>query len=338
MLRDCLTEVLLTADYNKTTMDYTYTIIIPHKNTPKLLQRCLDSIPHRDDLEIIIVDDNSDPAIVDFEKFPGKERKDVTIVFDKASKGAGHARNIGLDLAKGRWLLFADADDFFNYCIRDILDDYEKDISDVVFFNVTGIDSNTYGPSSRGTTIKEYHRIYDQDAEEGLFLLKYSCGNPIAKLISKDFVSLHSIRFDETRIHNDTTFSYHVGYHAKKIKVDHRALYCITYSLSSISYTLDDEKILQRMEILSRRDRFFLDHNIDLNKIVVNLHIESLADLRKEGNTELYNKSMKILNSYGFSEKDVEKRIKTYIKKRRNRRIINKLHHAVDKIASILSL
>ena len=37
-----------------------YSIIIPHKNTPSLLQRCLDSIPQRSDIEIIIVDDNSD--------------------------------------------------------------------------------------------------------------------------------------------------------------------------------------------------------------------------------------------------------------------------------------
>ena len=82
---------------------------------------------------------------------------------------------------------------------------------------------------------------------------------------------------------------------------------------------------------------FCIISNIDLNKIVVNLHIESLADLRKEGNTELYNKSMKIFNSYGFSERDVEKRIKTYIKKRRNKRIITKLHHAVDKIGAFLT-
>ena len=48
-----------------------YSIIIPHKNIPNLLQRCLDSIPNREDVQIIVVDDNSDPNIVDFDKFPG---------------------------------------------------------------------------------------------------------------------------------------------------------------------------------------------------------------------------------------------------------------------------
>ena len=37
-----------------------YSIIIPHKNTPNLLQQCLDSIPYRDDIQIIVVDDNSE--------------------------------------------------------------------------------------------------------------------------------------------------------------------------------------------------------------------------------------------------------------------------------------
>jgi glycosyltransferase involved in cell wall biosynthesis len=47
-------------------MEINYTIIIPHKNIPHLLQRCLDSIPRRNDLQIIVVDDNSDEDIVDF--------------------------------------------------------------------------------------------------------------------------------------------------------------------------------------------------------------------------------------------------------------------------------
>ena len=64
-------------------MDFIYSIIIPHKNIPKLLQRCLDSIPERDDVQVIIVDDNSDPAIVDFEHFPGLQRKNTIVVFDK---------------------------------------------------------------------------------------------------------------------------------------------------------------------------------------------------------------------------------------------------------------
>jgi len=94
-------------------MPLNYSIIIPHKDIPDLLQRCLDSIPVRDDVEVIVVDDNSDPRKVDFEHFPQWKGKDYHYFLTKEGKGAGYARNVGLDHAQGRWIIFADADDFF---------------------------------------------------------------------------------------------------------------------------------------------------------------------------------------------------------------------------------
>lgn len=48
-----------------------YSIIIPHKNIPDLLQRCLNSIPRRTDIQIIVVDDNSDPKKLILNIFQG---------------------------------------------------------------------------------------------------------------------------------------------------------------------------------------------------------------------------------------------------------------------------
>src|SRR5690554_2433886 len=91
-----------------------YSIIIPHKNIPELLDRCLKSIPIRDDVQVIVVDDNSDPDKVDFFEFPGLNRHNTDVYFTKEKKGAGYARNVGLTKAIGKWLIFSDADDFFN--------------------------------------------------------------------------------------------------------------------------------------------------------------------------------------------------------------------------------
>lgn len=90
-----------------------YSIIIPHYNVPELLQRCLNSIPNLPSFQIIIVDDCSDGKIVDFRCFPGMERENVKCIFLKEKHGAGFARNLGLRYACGKWVLFADADDFF---------------------------------------------------------------------------------------------------------------------------------------------------------------------------------------------------------------------------------
>ena len=92
-----------------------------------MLKRCINSIPRRDDIQIIIVDDNSSSDVVDFEQFPDLDRK-VDLIFNKKQGGAGLARNKGLEIAKGDWILFADADDFFaedafvlfdKYCLSD---------------------------------------------------------------------------------------------------------------------------------------------------------------------------------------------------------------------------
>ena len=144
-------------------MKYTYTIIIPHKNSPKLLQRCLDSIPQRNDLHIIVVDDNSDIDKVDFGNFPGLNRNDVEVIFTKEGKGAGYARNIGLAHTDSEKVIFADADDYFNYCLSDILDEYKEDETDIVFFNRLNVDSFYYTYSSKrdwyGKLLKKMMKI-----------------------------------------------------------------------------------------------------------------------------------------------------------------------------------
>ena len=281
-----------------------FSIIIPHKNIPKLLQRSLDSIPQRDDLEVIVVDDNSDPTIVDFNNFPGKDRPDTTVIFDKSGKGAGRARNIGLEHAKGKWLLFLDADDFFNYCIRDILDDYKDSEADIIFFDSNSINSDTYQRGNRGAYTHTMIDLYDKDKEQGEFQLRYYLGVPWSKIVRHSIVKDNKILFDETPINNDTTFSYKIGLAAKTIAVDKRAGYCVTIRNGSISTTMTDEKTLASIEVFTRKYRFLLDHGIDgLEGFVT----EQMKELKRRGKKELYEKGLAILAKYGFDESLLEK-------------------------------
>ena len=95
--------------------NYKYSIIIPHKNIPDLLTRCVASIPQRNDVQIIVVDDNSDPSIVDFDNFPIKNGENTIVVLNKTNRGTGGARNIGMEKASGEKIIIVDADDYFNY-------------------------------------------------------------------------------------------------------------------------------------------------------------------------------------------------------------------------------
>ena len=121
-----------------------YSIIIPHKNRFQLLIRCLKSIPCRKDIEIIIIDDNSNNTTIEELNSLIFEGSNVTIFFTKNGKGAGHARNVGIDHAKGKWIIFSDCDDVFSENLNNILDSCIGNPNDIIFFDVDCIHESTF--------------------------------------------------------------------------------------------------------------------------------------------------------------------------------------------------
>lgn len=214
-----------------------YSIIIPHKNIPDLLQRCLNSIPHRDDIQIIVVDDNSDSDKVDFAHFPGLGEKCVEIYFTKEGKGAGYARNVGLEHAKGKWLLFADADDFFTENFEVVIDKYVNSPFDLVYLKVDSVFCDTLAPSDRGYLINKMidcaYRTQQYDS------LRYQRLEPWAKIILRSLIENHNIVFDETLAANDLMFSVTVAHFASKVTVDCNHFYCLTERAGSLAYSVN---------------------------------------------------------------------------------------------------
>ena len=249
-----------------------YSIIIPHKNCPDLLQRCLNSIPVVPDIQIIIVDDNSDNDIVDFNNFPGKERINTEIYFTKEGKGAGYARNIGLERVKGKWVLFADADDYFTEDFYSIISDYKNSENDIVFFSATSIYPETGEKANRHLAIEEsVHKCIAGDED----CIRYYRASPIAKMIKKSLIEDHNICFDEVKASNDTMFSLKTGYYAKGICADERVVYIITVRSGSLEYTLSRDILLCRIGIDYRVNKFFRTNNLK-KKIRVIRYIEPL--------------------------------------------------------------
>ncbi|MBQ2912596.1 MAG: glycosyltransferase family 2 protein [Bacteroidales bacterium] len=190
-----------------------YSIIIPHRNTPELLRECISSIPNREDLQIIIVDDNSDSSIVDFNNFPGVLRKNMDIVYSKRGKGAGAARNEGLKLVKGRWVLFADADDTYTNVFNCFLDDYIENPADVLYFksNVVNVDVKNKKPHSRLNYYIDQYLSNKGNIDD----VKYGAWEPWNKMIKMDLIRHNNLSFDEIPKANDKMFSLRVGECAK---------------------------------------------------------------------------------------------------------------------------
>ncbi len=100
----------------------TFSIIIPMKNADKWINDALNSIAIQEfedkDIEVLVIDDNSD--YTDISKYRVNSWKtdhpniNLKLFQSRESVGPGGARNIGLDNAKGEYILFLDADDKLN--------------------------------------------------------------------------------------------------------------------------------------------------------------------------------------------------------------------------------
>lgn len=236
-------------------------VVIPHHNTPDLLKRCLNSIPESEEIQIIIVDDNSSSEIVDFDNFPGRNRKNVDIVFSKEGKGAGYARNIGLKRVKGKFTIFADSDDFFTEGAWEYISSYYNKEFDVVYFKAKSVISETLQPSNRNmginNTIDLYFKSKKTEKEVAL-----DCPVPWCKLLKTDFILNNNICFDEIRYANDVMFATKVACLAEYIIVSNQEIYTVTLRSGSLSYDhkKDGENFLQRLDVFIRQNKYLIEH------------------------------------------------------------------------------
>ena len=90
-------------------------IIIPYYKKKKFIKKTLDSIKRQTykKFEIIIIYDDENLEELYFLKSLCKNKKNIKILVNKKNYGAGYSRNLGIKKAKGKFIAFIDADDFW---------------------------------------------------------------------------------------------------------------------------------------------------------------------------------------------------------------------------------
>lgn len=109
-----------------------FSIIIPVYNVKDYIKRCLDSVFSQTykDYEVIVVNDGTQDTSMDLVK-----DYDVNII-NQTNQGLSVARNNGVNVAKGEYLIFLDSDDYLN---RDVLEKIDKSLfndPDIVRFQI----------------------------------------------------------------------------------------------------------------------------------------------------------------------------------------------------------
>ena len=240
-----------------------YSIIIPHYNLFDNLRRLLNSIPKRSDTEVIVVDDCSPNAKDFIEKFK-REYPLVSFYSTVNNGGGGKARNIGITKAVGKYLIFADADDFFLPSFTSILDEYSNQSFDMVIFNAISLKQGNFNISNRNHHLTSHIIESLKNKDMNFLYFRFLFGEPWCRIINKKLIEKHSIKFDETRIHNDTYFAYQIGFYSTNLIIDPTVAYCIMDRKGSVSKKLDEEKNNTVISIFSRKNKFLRKHDINV--------------------------------------------------------------------------
>ena len=199
-------------------------VIIPIYNSQKNLKECLNSVINQTlkDIEIICIDDGSTDKSLKITKDFAKNDNRI-IILTQQNKGAGSARNLGIEKASGDYLAFLDSDDFYDISFLEKMHTkITKTNSDIICCGI-----NTY--NNKKKKIKKITNCPNPDYLPNKDIFSYKdiplyifntfkswCWN---KLFKRSFIVDKKIKFQELQRTNDLLFTYSAIIQAEKITV-----------------------------------------------------------------------------------------------------------------------
>lgn len=180
-----------------------YSIIIPVYKAEKTISECVDSILRQafEDFELILVNDCSpDKSSLIVAKYASKDNR-IKILNQPKNLGVSAARNRGLNVAKGDYILFVDSDDFVSDDYLSIIDkELTEKPTDLLSFGMNMY--YQYPGEPIKTEISSMNCEVDGEfpsCENWHFLcLKSFFASPCNKVFLRSIIEINTLRFDET--------------------------------------------------------------------------------------------------------------------------------------------
>lgn len=207
-------------------------VIIPVYNADQCIKCCVDSILAQSftDFDLVLINDGSkDASGVICDEYA---RKDTRIrVFHKENGGVSSARNLGLENARGEWIIFVDSDDFLpNDAFKNLLENNNEDLIIGGYKNHCGDELLTLIEEKNVITNVDFKKFLSLNINSTLFR------TPWCKLFKKEIIDRENLRFDNTLVFGeDTVFVTSYLLHCKSIRNCNK--YCYNY------YNIGDDYI-----------------------------------------------------------------------------------------------
>ena len=219
-------------------------VVIPVYLTEPYLARCIDSVLVQSfrDFELILVDDGSPDKCGEICEAYAKKDNRVKVIH-QANSGVSVARNHGLEVATGSYVVFIDSDDWVD---ENYLMTISKSDADFVAHSFS-----TFGEDGRLINRQcNQNGRFDVNKESILmFLNRGILGYTVCKRFSMDIIRRHKVRFNKDINHTeDTLFVLDYLEYAETAEIENEDHYCyIRYATRS---TLSNGATLDRLAMI----------------------------------------------------------------------------------------
>lgn len=232
-------------------------VIIPAYNANKTICRCLDSIYSalsmvENEFEIIVIDDSSKDNTIELVQNYQKHHINLILLCQSENHRQGAARNRGLVVARGKYIVFVDSDDETDKGLVHALNVAEYHQLDMVAMNYVNVDEH-------GNIIeKEPIKI------EGIFTgvelqtqHPYWGTAPWSYIYNSDFLKQVHYPFVEDVVFEDSDFITIHLYHARRIMYSTECAYRMHYNATSTTHTLTYKHIADYVLLGNRMLKFY---------------------------------------------------------------------------------
>lgn len=210
-------------------------IIVPVFNTRNYITQCLESIKNQtiSSIEVIIIDDGSNDGSEEIcNEFSSTDERFIVIHQD--NMGLSTARNCGIEIAKGEYVLFVDSDDYIkdDLCEKTYRFAKSNDADLVRFFYQ---EDTKQGMRFFNKQSSLPQGIIENDLDK--LKVAYTSGAMVWKfLIKRNLFNNNELRFPLNVIYEDMDFTTKLALSAKRMFVLHECLYMYRIRLGSLSW------------------------------------------------------------------------------------------------------
>lgn len=269
-----------------------FSIVLPIYGVEKYLDRCINSIVDQEfkNYEIILVDDGSKDKCPEIcERWKSKDER--IKVIHKENEGLGLARNSGLDIAEGKYVLFIDSDD---YILPGLLSELYKKIvhknSDIIFYGFERIDSKgkcvlksiprpdkkyySGNENIRKNLLPDFFSRNPYTGEsKNLRISAWNC------CISIDFLRKNKMKFVSERkyICEDVYFYLEIFDYINSVEFIDKVYYCYCQNSGSLTFSYKENRYERLKNFYMKADELIKEKKY-VNDVAIRIHAQFIGN------------------------------------------------------------